>query len=407
VHGFNGVRSFHGHGLRARPFAGARFAGARVGAHNAGLGRLGAHHVAAAGFAGAAAARGLGLHGNLLHGASAFGHFRRGPAFGNAFANRLIWNRWGWRWNNWRNVWFGATFWPFLYGDLLSYAFWPYDYYDPFWDYDLGLVLGATLSPGVAAAPSGFYNVYGDLPSGGHRARLAADSDKASGAIAAQACVALAPGVADLPIDRIEQAVHPSEDQLALLNDLKNASSQAGAALKTSCPEEVPLTPTARIDAIEQRFKAVDRLLKVVQAPLERFYDALSEEQKRQFDAIATRTQTRNNTALCDQRAAAFSNLPLERIEQIVRPTEEQKTLLNGLTSASSRASTELRASCPAETPQTLADRLSAIDLRIAALLKATQLVRPALEGFYASLNDEQKARLMAMRYPVNQARQD
>ena len=40
-----------------------------------------------------------------------------------------------------------------------------------------------------------------------------------------------------------------------------------------------------------------------------------------------------------------------------------------------------------------MADRLDAISTRLLALEKATNVVKPALQRFYASLNDEQKAR--------------
>jgi hypothetical protein len=297
-------------------------------------------------------------------------------------------------------VWFGSAFWPYLLGDLLSFIFWPYGYYDPLWYYDYDWILGGIFWPGAPLARRGLYDVYGDGAYGyHHRARLAAESDAV-----VHACVGLAPGIVELPIDRIERAVRPTGDQLTLLNDLKAASSRARMLLNDACPSEVPLTPIGRLDAIEQRFGAMRQALKILHDPLGAFNNSLTAEQRQGFETIAMPNRTQVKSALCDQKTSAFSSLPAERIEQTVRPTEGQTGLLDALRSASSKASADLQASCPAEVPQTLVERLSATDTRIRAMLGATRTVRPALDSFYASLDDEQKARFNAMGAPFSQA---
>jgi hypothetical protein len=57
---------------------------------------------------------------------------------------------------------------------------------------------------------------------------------------ALESCTGLAPGVTNLPIDRIRQAVHPTADQEAALDNLSAASSQASEIIKSSCPASVP-----------------------------------------------------------------------------------------------------------------------------------------------------------------------
>lgn len=47
--------------------------------------------------------------------------------------------------------------------------------------------------------------------------------------------------------------------------------------------------------------------------------------------------------------------------------------------------------------PQTLTDQFDAIAKRLDAMAGAVNIVRPALKDFYASLNDEQKARFNLM----------
>src|SRR5262249_57251714 len=96
----------------------------------------------------------------------------------------------------------------------------------------------------------------------------------------------LAPGVTNLPIDQIRQTVHPTADQEAALDDLSAASSQASDIIKSSCPNSVPLTPIGRLDAAEQRLNATIKAIQIVRSPLERFYQALSDEQRQRFNAM-------------------------------------------------------------------------------------------------------------------------
>ena len=62
-------------------------------------------------------------------------------------------------------------FWPFAYGDLFSFAFWPY--YDPFWDYGPDFIYASLYWPygNDDYAYYGRYYSFGDIYSGS-RARL-------------------------------------------------------------------------------------------------------------------------------------------------------------------------------------------------------------------------------------------
>ena len=55
-------------------------------------------------------------------------------------------------------------------------------------------------------------------------------------------CSERAPGIADLPIERIAQAVQPTAAQQAVLDQLKEASAKAAERLKTDCPTYQALT---------------------------------------------------------------------------------------------------------------------------------------------------------------------
>src|SRR5262249_33115781 len=93
------------------------------------------------------------------------------------------------------------------------------------------------------------------------------------------------PGLTDLPIDRIAQAVQPTPKQRAALDELKDASVKAGG-LKTGCPTYQMLTPTGRVEAMEKRLEATLAAVKTVQPVLAKFYNSLSDEQKARFNSL-------------------------------------------------------------------------------------------------------------------------
>ena len=241
-----------------------------------------------------------------FHGLNNFNHtgFNR-----NAFGDRHGWNRWGGRfwgagWNQWGGGWggwAGPVFWPFLYGDIFSFALWPYSYYDPFWAVGPAFVLASIFAPGPyfgldygyapgyygytygsdyygyepypnGSVPNVYYGRNGGSDSGDYagvqsytggrqQATKAIEANRQAlvetNTEAVQSCGGLAPGVTNLPIDKIRQAIHPSSDQEAALDDLNTASSQANDIVKSSCPTELPLTPVGRLDAAERRIETM------------------------------------------------------------------------------------------------------------------------------------------------------
>ncbi len=83
----------------------------------------------------------------------------------------------------------------------------------------------------------------------------------------------------------------------------------------------------------------------------------------------------------------------MQRIEETIKPTEQQKSAFDELKKVSTNAAKDLEASCPAETAKTVTERLDRVAKRLDALANALAMVKPALSDFYNSLNDEQKAR--------------
>ena len=99
-------------------------------------------------------------------------------------------------------------------------------------------------------------------------------------------CDERSPGVTDLPIDRIGQAVQPTPVQRAALDELKDASVKAAEGLKVNCPTYQTLTPTGRVEAMEKRLDATLGAVKTVQPALAKFYNSLSDEQKARFNSL-------------------------------------------------------------------------------------------------------------------------
>jgi hypothetical protein len=378
----------HGPTLRnARTIAGAnRINGTRAALANTTLrgGRLATMSLAGAG-AGLVRTGGLARHTGAWHNGA--------------------WNgmRWSHRGDWWRHRpffgWAGPVFWPWFYDDFFYSTFWNYGPYydDPFWAYGYGDIYGAMFSP------YGYDGLAGWAPprSGGIRtAAVARGNPPGQTAQPSQAsqwsamCGADAQ-VASLPIDRITAAVSPDEQQRAALDALANASMQAAQTIKTACPTDVAYTPTGRIDAMERRVQAMVQAVAMIRPPLETFYGLLSDEQKARFNALGQNQRPdnpRSPLAACGPNAAALPTWPQQQIEKAVQPNEGQRALLGRLRDASARAADTLKASCPAEPPATPPARLAAQAARLDAMLQAIQLVRQALNDFYGSLTDEQKA---------------
>jgi hypothetical protein len=219
-------------------------------------------------------------------------------------------------------------------------------------------------------------------------------------------CTGLMPGMTNLPIEQIRPTVHPTADQEAALDDLRAASSQASDIVKSACPSSVPLTPIGRLDAAEQRVDATIKALGVIRSALTRFYDSLSDEQKRRFNTMDGSTERAwsagDMAAICSQQAGSFIDLPVQRIEQVVQPTAQQQSTFDDLKKATQNAADQLRSSCPSAVPLSPVARVDTVATRLRAMADAIKSVRPDLNNFYASLSDEQKARFNTMGPPPN-----
>ncbi len=335
----------------------------------------------------------------------------------NAFWNNN-WNARNFNCYNCRFGWVGPVFWPFAWGDMWSFAWWPYATTAPFWNYNVDYIMGGLFWPnGAYAWPSGGYGAtawtqtdsdytyarqsHQDIYAAGPANGTAGSSNKGSVADDSQnqdvaTCSGFAPGVSGFPIDKIQASVKPEGAQLADLKALKAASTRAEDILKASCPSSPPLTPVGRLDALQKRLGAMVQGLDLVRAPLTKFDGSLSADQRQQLDALGG-DKASDPAKLCSTQNQEFINVPTQEIIATVDPDEKQKAALDQLDSVSVKAAAMLQATCPAQIPSSTEARLDAMDKRLKATVTAMNDVRPALTGFYDSLTDEQKARFNTM----------
>ena len=96
----------------------------------------------------------------------------------------------------------------------------------------------------------------------------------------------------------------------------------------------------------------------------------------------------------CGPDGGRMGEFMIGRVERATQPTAEQRPGFDKLKEAIGKASETMRGACTTERPVTPTGRLAAAEKRLAAMLDAVRTVRPALDAYYGSLNDEQKARL-------------
>ena len=213
-------------------------------------------------------------------------------------------------------------------------------------------------------------------------------------------CADQAKGVTAWPLDKIAEAVQPDDEQKALLDDLRKASERPPRSSRMPA-RHVPMTPPGRLEAMIQRLQATDQAVQTVKPALEAFYQfaerraegALQRGRPAARPANGQQRTLRERQANCSSDKAGISNLAINRIEQAVRPTDAQGAALDKLDEAMQKAVDTLRDACPNTVAATPVGRLDVMQKRLEAMIAAANIVRPALEEFYTSLNDEQKAK--------------
>jgi LTXXQ motif family protein len=273
------------------------------------------------------------------------------------------------------NGWSGAVYWPSAYRDTFGYIFSGANEASAFWTHSSDDIYDAVFVPAMASTLV---------------------SDKA----APNACAdERNQGVSLEPMQR---TLRPTEAQRALIDALGEALAQASDRVRASCtPTSTPAAPTARLETMWDRLRALRQAVGLVRTPLKALYDSLSDEQKTRINTLSDATAARRRGKLFEPQACAESASrnrawPAKPIEAAVQPTDPQRASLGALASTTSHLSALLEPSCPQAMLVTPTGRLEAAGNRLDSMIYAVTLERAALNSFYASLNDDQKARFDA-----------
>lgn len=99
----------------------------------------------------------------------------------------------------------------------------------------------------------------------------------------------------------------------------------------------------------------------------------------------------------CSGQAADLQKMPLDAVVKTIEPSDAQRAALEQIRAAATDAANKLDAACPHDVPAALTDRLDTMRASLDAIKAALLPLRPVFVDAYVVLNDEQKARLVAL----------
>jgi hypothetical protein len=173
------------------------------------------------------------------------------------------------------------VFWPDAYDDIFGDILWGYGLGSPFWDYGYDDIYGGLFSP------FGYNDLADYLPAEQSQTTASspvgrrADTRKASrSSQLGQMCGDDSREVAGWPIDRVQQSVSPTAEQRAALDEFADTTIRAAQTIKDTCPIDVVLTPTARLQTMQTRIEGMTQAVANVGPPLNRLYGSLTDGQK-------------------------------------------------------------------------------------------------------------------------------
>ena len=205
----------------------------------------------------------------------------------------------------------GPLSWPNAFEDVLGYTLWPQDYEQRLRAHGFGDLVAVIFRPAVAPAQV----TRADTPRG-------RGSDTA-GRPAAGLC-GDAPEPVDWPGRRLEQAGSLNDKQRAALGALRTAVTEAVKSIRTACREEVGLASPDRLISMQATLWAVRDASLLVRAPLQAFYNSLSDEQKAAF--VVKQQPVPQQPAAADPRAERMRAAATARPEVAARASPPPAT---------------------------------------------------------------------------------
>lgn len=311
----------------------------------------------------------------------------------------------------------GPVFWPSASTDLVEYVFFPKGRDDRFWTYGIGAIVdGALATPDAddvrvlqarasvrkedLSRKEGLSNKDGDTRP------TAEEPDSPAGLCGNERAAATADGL----IERIAQAIQPSDAQREVLEQLRIAVTQAVERIKAACPAAIPATPAERLKAIEDRIWAMRNALLTLRLPFEKFYASLTQVQHSRLHGgdnldIGPRVADARDQ-MCGEPAAAagLADGPMRAVERALQPTQQQRASLEALRLRSAGMAQLIMTSCRAYPLAGHMGRFAAATDRLDVMLFAAVTLSPALIDFFDSLNDKQKANLQRTIHQIRRS---
>jgi hypothetical protein len=174
----------------------------------------------------------------------------------------------------------GPVSWPNAFEDVVGYIFWPREYEQRLRKHGFGDIIAAVFRPAMPPQPPPA-SKRGDQA----RSRTADAGNDANAARAGMLgmCGGDAREPSEWPGRQLEQTVQLDDAQSAKLGDLRAAITDAVASIRAACRDEVGLVAPDRMMVVQATLWAVRDAVVLIRAPLQAFYNSLSDEQKAKF----------------------------------------------------------------------------------------------------------------------------
>jgi hypothetical protein len=242
---------------------------------------------------------------------------------------------------------------------------------------------------------------------GGERNASRADSDndrQTTGAAAGDETVCGESGAdrAEAVTNQLGDKLAIASDQQAMLAELRTALHAVDGDIRAACPRGAPATLPERLRIMQDRLWALRVTTVNLRAPLQKFHDALTPEQRAKLGEPQTAARENQESAARDEGAAqrcyALTQMapqwPAEKMARVLRLNKDQQADLGALNKTSMQMGKLMMGSCPQQAPVTPAARLDATLDWLDSMLFAGANLAVAVDTFYGDLSDEQKAKL-------------
>ena len=284
----------------------------------------------------------------------------------------------------------GPIGWPSAYEDILGFTFWPGRYAEQMPAHGFDIIADALANPG--RGPEVARDTTGSAVQSDGNGNLA------------QRCLEPSSEQINWPTSQVGTEIKLDDTQRAALDKLRMTVAQAVKTIKAQCSSFHALPPLDRLKATVQEIWAVRDAGVYIRVPLKDFYGSLSDEQKARFtwkqsgdrakrpskpDSGATAKQYQ----ACAAPSQQASEHLLRQIDEEVHPSAAQDQAMQALRKTAGEMAKLLTAPCARPIPETPLARLDAANDQLSHLSYAATSMEIALDGFYAQLDDSQKAK--------------